>query len=506
MLRSCSNRILASLALVSTGLMAADTKVLPNLEPGKPAAASTAAGATLTPAPQPTTPWEYTAAGGMAFSRGNINSLTYSLQFLATYVTPETDAYIGADYFYGEAANVKNTNLFRVFGDYKHMINDRWYWGLGAEYLTDSIANIDYRFSLAPKLGLVAFKTDRSKLTFDFGPAYIWQQQGIRDEYAALWFGQRYENQISERVKFWQSLSYMPEAGDFGNYLLVGEIGVQALLTNHLALKVFFRDMYDSTPAAGRQANDMALISSITWAPGGFAPEPPAARRTLKPSIALPAAPALGWTSSAAVGFTMAKGNADNLALTVNYDTAWRSATDEFLFGLIGIYGQANGTTNTQSLLLNSAYNHLLNERWYAGASLGFMHNEPADLAYRFTPGLNLGVYFIRNDRVKLSVEAGPAGVFENQGGQSRSYFAFQAGEKLSWKINDTFTIGQSLYYNAAVSDWSDSYLIATAFLDTALGDNLSFRLGITNNYDNQPAAGFKKNDFILSSGIAVKF
>ena len=55
----------------------------------------------------------------------------------------------------------------------------------------------------------------------------------------------------------------MPEASDFDNYLLTGEVGAEADINDRLSLRVVLQDRYDSTPAAGKERNDLSLIAGL---------------------------------------------------------------------------------------------------------------------------------------------------------------------------------------------------------------------------------------------------
>ena len=54
-----------------------------------------------------------------------------------------------------------------------------------------------------------------------------------------------------------------PAAEDFDNYLLTGEIGVEAAISDHLSLRVVVQDKYDNTPAPGAERNDLSLIAGL---------------------------------------------------------------------------------------------------------------------------------------------------------------------------------------------------------------------------------------------------
>lgn len=68
---------------------------------------------------------------------------------------------------------------------------------------------------------------------------------------------------MTKTAKLVQSLEYVPEAGDFSNYLLTGEAGIEAAISEHLNLRVVVQDKYDSTPAEGAEYNDVSLIAGL---------------------------------------------------------------------------------------------------------------------------------------------------------------------------------------------------------------------------------------------------
>ena len=129
-----------------------------------------------------------------------------------------------------------------------------------------------------------------------------------------------------------------------------------------------------------------------------------------------------------------------------------------------------------------------------------------ADLSYRLSPAITSGYYLVKNDAASLSFEAGPSYVWEKLGGTTDSYFAIQAAEKLTWKIADGVSLTQSVTFNTEAEDWENFFLVAAAALDFDVTEDLSFRTSVNSIYDNTPAAGNKKNDLLLSAGVAVRF
>ena len=152
----------------------------------------------------------------------------------------------------------------KAYANVKKTLTPRTFAYLDGSVLYDDIALIDYRATLGPGLGAYLVKNDQRTLTLEAGPSYVWEKvDGASNDYLALRFAERYTCQALKNAKLVQSLEYMPEAEDFDNYLLVGEIGVEAAMSDRLSLRVVLQDKYDNTPAAGKERNDLSLIAGL---------------------------------------------------------------------------------------------------------------------------------------------------------------------------------------------------------------------------------------------------
>lgn len=130
--------------------------------------------------------------------------------------------------------------------------------------LYDDIAAVDYRIMAGPGLGMYLLKNERSALSFEAGASYLWEEvDEVSDDYAILRLSERFEHKLSETAHFWQSLEYLPEFSDFDNYLMIGEVGIDAAINAHMSLRLVLQDTYDSTPGAGLKHNDLTLIAAV---------------------------------------------------------------------------------------------------------------------------------------------------------------------------------------------------------------------------------------------------
>ena len=163
-----------------------------------------------------------------------------------------------------EENDEKTVENAKLFANVKKTLSPRTFLSLDGTAAYDDVADVDYRATLGPGLGAYLVKNDQRELTLEAGPAYLWEKVGgARNDYLALRFAERYVCQALKNAKLVQSLEYLPEAEDFDNYLLVGEIGVEAAMSDRLSLRVVLQDKYDNTPAEGKERNDLSLIAGL---------------------------------------------------------------------------------------------------------------------------------------------------------------------------------------------------------------------------------------------------
>jgi len=152
----------------------------------------------------------------------------------------------------------------KIFGNVKKTMSEMTFGYLDASTLYDDIAKIDYRTTVGPGLGAYLVKSDMTSLSAEAGPSYIWEKvSDVSDNYLALRFGERLTYKISATANIWQSLEYLPQASDFGDYLLNGEIGAESALNKRMSLRLVVQNKYDSTPGADLEENDLTIIAGI---------------------------------------------------------------------------------------------------------------------------------------------------------------------------------------------------------------------------------------------------
>src|SRR5689334_20978978 len=102
------------------------------------------------------------------------------------------------------------------------------------------------------------------------------------------------------------------------------------------------------------------------------------------------APPNTGWITTAAFGFTLAKGNTDNMLATGNLLTSKKWGQNELDLGIDGTYGETDGVRSAGNIHAFGQYNRLFTERFFGLLRLDGVNDSIADVDYRITlsPGV----------------------------------------------------------------------------------------------------------------------
>jgi putative salt-induced outer membrane protein YdiY len=207
----------------------------------------------------PKYPWESSIGAGLTLTRGNSSTLLVTANIGTHKKTPDNEFTLGADGAYGEDNSVKNVDTIHAFGQYNHLFSDKFYGYLRVEGLHDGIADLQYRLTVGPGVGYY--------FAGELGTAFVTQKLGDEiDNYQTLRLAENFEHKFKRYgARFWESVEILPQVNKFDNYILNAEIGVESALSATISLKTYVVDNFNNEPAAGREKNDVKLISGISY-------------------------------------------------------------------------------------------------------------------------------------------------------------------------------------------------------------------------------------------------
>ena len=247
-------------ALSGVAALAQETTV-PAPQPATDAAAAAAAAAI------PAKPkWETTAGVGFSYTDGNTETLLFTANALTLRKWKTGEFTAGIDAGYGNNEGKQNIGYVKGFSQYNYLFTERLYAFGRVDALNDSIADISYRVTVSAGMGYYLIKNERTTLSVEAGPGYVFEKVGDDErDYATLRFGEKFTHKISDRARLWQSFEYQPKIDEWSNYFLSGEAGIESDITKKMALRLVVQDWYISEPAPGRESNDIKVIAGLNY-------------------------------------------------------------------------------------------------------------------------------------------------------------------------------------------------------------------------------------------------
>lgn len=218
------------------------------------------------PTAPPNTGWLTTAAFGFTLAKGNTDNMLLTGNLLSSKKWGQNEMDLGIDGTYGETDGVRSAGNVHGFDQYNRLLTQRLFALIRVDAVNDSIANVDYRVTIAPGMGYYFIKTTNTFLRGEVGPGFVFEKVGgVKDDYVTLRLAERFETKLNERAKLWQSIEILPAVEEFSSYVINAEIGIDTSITKKLSLRTYVQDTYDSTPAPGLKRNDVKLVAAIAY-------------------------------------------------------------------------------------------------------------------------------------------------------------------------------------------------------------------------------------------------
>ncbi|MCS7089150.1 MAG: DUF481 domain-containing protein [Verrucomicrobiota bacterium] len=220
----------------------------------------------------PPDPWTGNAFLGLTLTRGNSETFLANLALDARRKTPVWELGTGAAAGYGESTvdrdTEKTAEYLRGFAQADRKFHHRGYLGLRTDAEYDAIAGVDYRLRLGPLLGWYFLQRTNLELRAEIGPAWVFENLADRpsEQYTAFRAGERFEYRLNTNTRIWQTVEYIPQVDAWDKqFLVIGELGIDAAVTKSVSLSLVFQDNYNHAPPPGRKANDLRLIAGLRY-------------------------------------------------------------------------------------------------------------------------------------------------------------------------------------------------------------------------------------------------
>ena len=219
------------------------------------------------------------------------------------------------------------------------------------------------------------------------------------------------------------------------------------------------------------------------------------------------------WEKSLIFGFNLTQGNSETMLLGLGGKAHKEEGNEIMDFSFLYNYGEdstnksdsdSDDDTTRNDLRAEGSYDQLISERTYFGVGSSFLYDEIADVDYRVSIDPSPGYFFLKDNTIKLSAEAGPSYIFEKQGEEENNYFAPRIANKFEWAITCTSKVFELTEMYFDVSDSKNILVSAEVGIEAAISTNLALVLSVREDYDNVPTLGRDKGDLAIMTSLKV--
>jgi putative salt-induced outer membrane protein YdiY len=229
-----------------------------------------------------------------------------------------------------------------------------------------------------------------------------------------------------------------------------------------------------STVVIDSSGNETAII--LTSLTGLDVPEPPK------------------WEGRAELGISGATGNSERFALLGRTEMTRKFDEDLLYFLFQADYEEDEGERTENEFLFATRYEWKTREKWYGFAKLALEHDEFEDLDLRSTLTIGARHDTYKSKRQQLISRMGIGYQREDfKTGDSQDQAIFDLGMDYRLEVSKWLRFTQDVAYLSVIDDPIDDYrAVFRTGAEVPIGNKEAWkiRMGVTNEYDNDPQPG----------------
>lgn len=209
--------------------------------------------------------WRRNLDFGMNQTKGNTETLRYSLG-LDALKEEDADLFrLRAKGLYGESDGNKDTENAYAGFRYERLLTPQIYALGNLDWITDTIADLRYRVTAIASPGWRLIRTEETLINLEAGAGYIREKKAVQEEgYAAGRAAITIERVANAHVILWCAAEYLPKLADPNIFFINAEAGAASYITRDLSLNICYQERYDSSPVEGKKNADTILATAIS--------------------------------------------------------------------------------------------------------------------------------------------------------------------------------------------------------------------------------------------------
>lgn len=214
------------------------------------------------------------------------------------------------------------------------------------------------------------------------------------------------------------------------------------------------------------------------------------------------------WKYSVGADITGKRGNSEENGTSIRADASLVSDNDELNFYVTVDRADKDGDDTSDEIIVGSSYVSYFSEviGWYVSTELERDPFESIDLRTSLSGGLSYWVF--NRPGFSLELQTGLGYRFESyEDGSNDDTPTADIRLHNHWQLNSWINMTNNLSFRPSLSDFGDFLLVQDSGINMPIGSSRwSLRLGLKNNYANEPVSGRKKLDTTYYSRLLMNF
>lgn len=238
-------------------------------------------------------------------------------------------------------------------------------------------------------------------------------------------------------------------------------------------------------------------------------PPPPPAAAPAKPAVPPPKPkPKSEWALELEVGADMAYSTVDRSLYHGRFKLAHTYGRLRNSAEYRAAYGESQGVLSENRMDGSIKTDFDLNQKKVFIYNLaGISYDEVRNIDLRYEVGPGLGYHLIQKPKFTLDLEGG--GTFEHREFANRSAdenILLRVAERTTWNISSKVSMDQRLEFFPNVDELGEFRIRFEANLRYSFWKNVYLNLGLTDQWESDPAPGVSQNDLQIRTSIGARF
>ncbi len=209
---------------------------------------------------------------GLNVADGNSRQTDYFLEAKGTADYGDFGIIEGRAYtFETETSGTRTVKNHGVDAKYKRILSEDLFYGVGASYFSDEIANLKLRYTVGPFVGYKVLEDEKQKLNIEVGAVYLIEDFSNTGDFSdtenvsGRWFLNYERKLFNDVVSFFHNHELLTSLKDAEDFIATGATGLKFPVAKSLTGSVEHRFSFDNTPSAGKERLDNYYIFTIGY-------------------------------------------------------------------------------------------------------------------------------------------------------------------------------------------------------------------------------------------------